>query len=433
MSNALLRSLTWSIAVTLSLVVGISRATANPAGTLFVTDLNGDPYAQSNVGRVLAFDASTGQYLRTVVTGLTVPSAVTIGPGGQLYVTNSGTGQVLSFDPSSTNAAANTGTVFASNIYAPGGLLYDRSDNSMFVSELAATQTGFFGENIYHFNASGGLVTQDGTGGVIGVGSGQSGRAGMAFDSNHNLYVGTFDNNGSILEFSASNHYTTSSTFTQAAYGASQMVFRNGNLLVDAQFVGGVVQYDSTGNPTAYPFIYVGATAFNSGLIGHGSNGLFVSSIGSGTGPGQIGLYNIDTGATLHPGSDVFINSATLAAANGGSGVVGTNSFQPSSSTTYYLPGDFNLDGSRTAADIKLMMQAIANPSGYESANDLSADEFSQLGDLNGDGKFTNADLTAMLGYLRGDPPPVGVPEPSTLLLAALGFGAVVIASRRRS
>ncbi len=299
MCHSMLRSLLCASLVPLLLIGHVYTAAANPsAGTLFVTDLNGDPYAQSNVGRVLAFDASTGLYLRTVVTGLTVPSAVTIGPGGLLYVTNSGTGQVLSFNPASNNVPASSGAVFASGIFAPGGLLYDRTDNSMFVSQLAATQTGFVGEDIYHFNSSGQLVTTDGTGGIIGVGTGQTGRAGMALDSNHNLYVGAFDNSGSILEFTSASHYVNSSTFATQAFGPSQMVFRNGNLLVDAQFEGAVLQYDSSGNFTpSNPYIFLSPTAFNSGLIGHGSNGLFVSAIGSGTGPGQIGLYNIDTGS----------------------------------------------------------------------------------------------------------------------------------------
>jgi hypothetical protein len=430
MYRTMLRSLL--CATVLALLIGhVSTATA--AGTLFVTDLNGDPYAQSNVGRVLAFDATTGQYLRTVVTGLTVPSAVTIGPGGLLYVTNSGTGQVLSFNPSSNNVPASSGSVYASGIFAPGGLLYDRSDNSMFVSQLAATQTGFFGEDVYHFNSSGQLVTTDGTGGIIGVGSGQTGRAGMALDSNHNLYVGTFDlNSGSILEFTAASHYVNSSTFATQAFGASQMVFRNGNLLVDAQFEGAVLQYDSSGNFTpSNPYIYLGSSAFNSGLIGHGSNSLFVSSIGSGTGPGQIGLYNIDTGAPLHTGSDDLIDMNTLAAANGGTGVPNTNSFQPSSAFTYFLPGDFNLDGTRTTADIQSMMQALTNPNGFESANDLSADELAQLGDLNGDGKFNGADLQTLLADLKGLPP-VNAPEPSSLLLAGISLAIVAFQVRGR-
>ncbi|HZZ29043.1 MAG TPA: hypothetical protein VFE46_13675 [Pirellulales bacterium] len=401
--------------------------------TLYVSDLNGDPYFQQAVGRVLAFDATTGQYLRTVVTGLTVPSAVTIGPGGLLYVADAGTGQVLTFNPSATDQSATAGGVYASGIITPGGLLYDRSDNSMFVSQEIPTQTGFLGEDVKHYDANGNLITTDGTAGVIGIGTGSTGRAGMALDSNHNLYVGTLDTNtGNVLKFTASDHYNTSSVFASGALGASQMLFYNGNLLVDAQFEGAVLQYDSSGVLTANnPFITLVSQAFNSGLIAHGTNGLIVSGIGSGTGPGQIGIYNIDTGAPLHPDSDTFITKATVDA-----GIAGNAYFQPTSSFVYYVPGDLNLDGVATSNDINTMLSALIDLSGYQTSHDLSDDELLQIADLNHDGKVTNADLQGLLDLLKseGSSAVSGVPEPSSCVLASLAFVAVFnTVYRRRS
>ncbi len=121
MCQTIFRSLL-CVAVLVLLLIGRVAPAAASAGTIFVTDENGAPRGEPfGTGRVLAFDAATGQYLRTVMTGLTVPAAVTIGPNGLLYVTDSGTGQVISMSPSTVNATpGGPGTsVFASNIFLP--------------------------------------------------------------------------------------------------------------------------------------------------------------------------------------------------------------------------------------------------------------------------------------------------------------------------
>ncbi len=68
-----------------------------------MADTNGDPYGQvPGTGQIDAFDAS-GNFISAVVTGLTIPSALTIGPNGYLYVANHNTGpnngQILVYDP----------------------------------------------------------------------------------------------------------------------------------------------------------------------------------------------------------------------------------------------------------------------------------------------------------------------------------------------
>jgi hypothetical protein len=61
------------------------------------------------------------------------------------------------------------------------------------------------------------------------------------------------------------------------------------------------------------------------------------------------------------------------------------------------MRGDFNLDGQKTSGDILQMMQALANPGAYQTANNLSDMEFLAIADVNQDGEVTNTDLQALL------------------------------------
>jgi hypothetical protein len=94
-------------------------------------------------------------------------------------------------------------------------------------------------------------------------------------------------------------------------------------------------------------------------------------------------------------------------------------------------PGDFNLDGHVNAADILAMEQALANLPAYQTANGLTNAQLLAIGDVNGDGKFNNADLQALINLLQtggGSTNPVS--EPSTFVLAVLAFGMISV--RRR-
>ncbi len=63
--------------------------------------------------------------------------------------------------------------------------------------------------------------------------------------------------------------------------------------------------------------------------------------------------------------------------------------------------GDMNQDGHVDASDIAAMMKALTNESSYASSLGMTTDEMSLYGDVNGDGKFTNADLEALLNLLK--------------------------------
>jgi thermolabile hemolysin len=99
------------------------------------------------------------------------------------------------------------------------------------------------------------------------------------------------------------------------------------------------------------------------------------------------------------------------------------------------LPGEFNRDGHIDAADISVMEQALADPSGYQSAHsDLSSADLMSIEDVNGDKKFTDADLQALLVNLRnGKGSAKTVPEPTTVMLLLLSLPAMLIARQRHA
>jgi hypothetical protein len=95
------------------------------------------------------------------------------------------------------------------------------------------------------------------------------------------------------------------------------------------------------------------------------------------------------------------------------------------------VPGDFNRDLSRTAADIPAMMRALTNLTAYQTQNGLSNTALLSIGDLNGDGQISNSDLQSLLQLLIDPAAASGslsqVPEPRTLQLALIGIGLLSI------
>ena len=75
--------------------------------------------------------------------------------------------------------------------------------------------------------------------------------------------------------------------------------------------------------------------------------------------------------------------------------------------------------------DIAAMLNALCDEPGFAAAHDLTIDQLALIGDLDGDGKFTNADIQSLLHKLStpnpGNGPLTSVPEPSSFILLALG------------
>ena len=95
---------------------------------------------------------------------------------------------------------------------------------------------------------------------------------------------------------------------------------------------------------------------------------------------------------------------------------------QQTLSEFYLLRGDFNLNHVLDPGDLAAMLAAINDVSGFKNAYFFSTADVSRLGDFDGDGLLTLADVPAEMALL-------GVPEPASWLLAAIiiiTFGALI-------
>jgi phosphatidylinositol-3-phosphatase len=103
--------------------------------------------------------------------------------------------------------------------------------------------------------------------------------------------------------------------------------------------------------------------------------------------------------------------------------------FQPG---TLPVRGDFNQDGHVDAADVVLMLNALADPSAFKAAHGLNDISLLVIGDVNGDDEFNNADLQALLNLLKsGGGSTNTVPEPASYILMTIA--ALVLLNRFRT
>lgn len=91
--------------------------------------------------------------------------------------------------------------------------------------------------------------------------------------------------------------------------------------------------------------------------------------------------------------------------------------------------GDVNQDGHVDAKDIVALEHFLTNETGYANSIGIGVDQLSAIADVNGDGHLTNADLQALLNYLKAGNGSTSVPEPTSLMLLAIGG---VMLKRRR-
>jgi hypothetical protein len=120
-----------------------------------------------------------------------------------------------------------------------------------------------------------------------------------------------------------------------------------------------------------------------------------------------------------------YINGSYFATFNG---YYADADFSANLSSTTLAPvvhGDINGDGHFNAADITALEQDLTN-------RYLLANVSPTAGDFNGDGQVSNADLQGLLSALISGQGSLAVPEPSSLVLSALGCAALLMSRRRR-
>ncbi|HZZ29258.1 MAG TPA: neprosin family prolyl endopeptidase [Pirellulales bacterium] len=97
------------------------------------------------------------------------------------------------------------------------------------------------------------------------------------------------------------------------------------------------------------------------------------------------------------------------------------------------LPGDFNRNGHVDASDILAAEKALTDLNGYETQYGVTTPNLQLIGDLNSDGKVTNADLQGLLNLLlSGGGSASTVPEPNAAVLAGIAAAVALLARRRR-
>ena len=96
-------------------------------------------------------------------------------------------------------------------------------------------------------------------------------------------------------------------------------------------------------------------------------------------------------------------------------------------------PGDFTADGHLSIADVQAMMMALSDPADFKATHNFTDADLLNIGDLNGDHVFNNADLQALLSMMANNAAAGGaatfaaVPEPESYQLLLIGLALVGI------
>jgi autotransporter-associated beta strand protein len=97
--------------------------------------------------------------------------------------------------------------------------------------------------------------------------------------------------------------------------------------------------------------------------------------------------------------------------------------------------GDFNQDSVIDRLDIAAMFQALTDVAAYKAAYALTDPLLMTIADINNDNLFNNKDIQPFLDARAGDPGAgsvAAVPEPSTLVLLAIGLAACALVAPAR-
>jgi sugar lactone lactonase YvrE len=250
-------------------------------------------------GRVLAFDADTGVFTRTLVSGLQQPSAISRGPDSSLYVTDLLAGTVIKINP-----VTGANSVFASGIDKPGSIHFDEWNGTLYVGEFGDFGTFQFGDEIFSYAADGTRITAN------TINAGPTGHSGLTTDAEGNLYVSGFFTDGfgsgHVLKYSTPwepNPLSPLGVFAPAPapspllQGAAGLAFDTaGNLFVaglTSNNTGRLVKFLVTNGVVTGEVDFDSTISFPSGMTLLPDGSLVVTSLGA----GQLYKYNTVTAA----------------------------------------------------------------------------------------------------------------------------------------
>jgi hypothetical protein len=411
----------WALAAT---VTAAHLASAAVASELLVSD--------RATNRILRYDYSTGAFLGVLVDGdpinnggLVSPSAMALGHQGELLVASQFTGSVLRYDGGS---GAFLGA-FATGLNGAAGLLYDGLHDHLYVSTLG----NFDSEIVHRYRASTGELLES-----FGMGTGTSGRTGLALGPDGNLYVGAFAADeffsGQVLGFDGDSLDPLGPFASGGGLaGANTLLFQTVEgepsrytLDVVGLFSFSVVRYETrldglSGNLELEETVPLITTSldFPSGLLPGTFGSLLVSNLGNdnpstpgGLRPGSVGRFDAATGEFLE----------TFLAAGGPDDLQ-----QPTALLARHIPGD--LDGDRDADfdDIDELVLGLGDAAAYEATFGLSP---ALRGDTDGDRDLDFDDITGFVELLQEElveeKGAMAVPEPASGIAALSGLAAML-------
>ncbi len=368
-----------------------------PAAEYLVADQVGD--------RIVAFDAATGAYTRTLwsTTERVQPAAMSYGPGGDLYFANRLSGEVLRIDRDDLGGTNVAAAPFASVAF-PGSMTYHAATDSLLVGEFGVYPGGPLGDEIFVYNAAGAVQAT--------LTLPQVGIAGLAFDAAGDLYASGFFTTpaaaGRIYKFRGPPTWESLGPFAPDPYpyaelqGAAGIAFdADGDMLVAGLITanaGAIVKFDLEGGALVGQQRLGDFIPFPSGMLMLDDGQLLVTSLGFGPTSGSVYRFNPETGAR-----------------------------------SILLGGDFNEDGVVDPLDFTQWRASFGADALADADFDGDTDGNDFLAWQRGLGRTTAPDLFSPSAFVVYDAPPASgsVPEPAAVTLAAAVLVAVPAMLRR--
>jgi sugar lactone lactonase YvrE len=360
--------------------------------------------------RIVAFDAVTGVYKRTIwsTTEPVQPAAMSFGPGGDLYFASRRGGSVLRIARGDLGGSMVTATPFLTNLYFPGALAYHPGSNTLLVGEFGQYPGGPLGDEVFAYDGNG-VRQATMTVGEVGI-------AGLAVDAAGDIYASGFFTNqaaaGRIYKFSGPPSWQS-----QGPYAPSDLEYP----FAELQGAAGIA-FDEAGD-----LLVSGLITFNTG---------------------DVVRFSVEGGQIVgHRVGDYIPFPAGLLLAEPGQLLVMSLGFGPSSGTVYrfntktgarsvLLAGDFDLipNGVVDAVDLSIWRSSFevdasadADFDGDSDGNDFLAWQRG-LGNHGAPGPFSPSSVVAY------DLPAADLaPEPSSAAIGLLALAALNAARRRGS
>jgi hypothetical protein len=301
----------------LAVVASLAAAQRALAAEFLVADQVGN--------RIVAFDAETGAYTRTLwsTAERVQPAAMAFGPHGDLYFANRLSGDVRRIAQADLGGSLVAATPFITGLAFPGSLVYHAGTDSLLVGEFGVYPGGPLGDEIFVYNGAAQLQAT--------LTLPQVGVAGMAFDAAGDLYASGFFTSpaaaGRVYKFDGPPTWQSQGAIAPDPYpwaelqGAAGIAFD----ATGAMYVAGLITSNS-GDIVRFKFDQ-GAVVdqqrvgdfipFPSGMQMLDDQ-LLVTSLGFGPTSGSVYRFNTETGArsTLLGGdflADGVVDSSDLA------------------------------------------------------------------------------------------------------------------------